>query len=62
MMKKVTHVLRFLALVFFLFLAIVVCFLLNKALDAKIAASHEEALNNVKATEAPADPFMPDEQ
>lgn len=46
-MKKITHFLRFLALVFFLFLAITVCFVFNKALDQQIAASHTETLNEV---------------
>lgn len=52
MVKRILHVLRFLALVFLLFLTIVLCFVLNKALDAKIQESHEETLNNVKPTEA----------
>lgn len=46
-MKKITHFLRFLALVFFLFLAVVVCFVFNKALDQKISESHENTLNAV---------------
>ena len=51
MLKKIIHILRFLALVFLLFLAIVLCFVLNKALDAKIQAKQAESLNNFKQSE-----------
>lgn len=52
MLKKILHILRFFALVFLLFFTIVLCFVLNKALDAKIQAKHEESLNNLKQSEA----------
>jgi len=52
LIKKILHILRFLALVFLLFFTIVMCFVLNKALDRKIMDSHEETLHNVK-TEQP---------
>ena len=43
-MKKLTRFLRFLAILFFTFLAIVVCFIFNKALDQKIEEQHGQAL------------------
>lgn len=43
-MKKATKFLRFLALVFFLFLAVVVCFVFNQILDNKIETQHSQAL------------------
>ena len=43
-MKKITKFLRFLALVFFAFLAVVACFVFNKVLDQKIEAQHTQAL------------------
>lgn len=43
-MKKVTRFLRFLALIFFIFLAVTVCFVFNKVLDQKIEAQHTQAL------------------
>ena len=46
-MKKITNFLRFLALVFFLFLAITVCFVFNKALDQQINNSHAQTLHEV---------------
>lgn len=55
-MKKFTHFLRFLALVFFLFLAVVVCFIFNKVLDQKIEEQHSktiEALEDINATTYP---------
>ncbi len=52
MLKKILHILRFLLMVFLIFLMVVLCFVFNKALDAKIQASQEEALNNIKPTEA----------
>ena len=52
LVKRFFHILRFLALVFFLFLAVVMCFIFNKALDSKINESHKDALNNIKPTEA----------
>ena len=45
-MKKVTHFLKFLALVFFLFLAVVFCFVANKALDQKINEGQKEVINS----------------
>ncbi|MBO5352031.1 MAG: hypothetical protein J6A77_01910 [Lachnospiraceae bacterium] len=46
-MKKITHFLRFLALVFFMFLAIVVCFVFNKVLDQKISEGQAEVMEAV---------------
>lgn len=46
-LKKVTHVLRFLALVFFMFLAIVFCFVFNKVLDQKISEGQAEVIEAV---------------
>lgn len=46
-MKKVTKFLRFLALVFFAFLAIVTCFVFNKLLDQKIEEQHTQALEAI---------------
>lgn len=43
-MKKLTKLLRFLALVFFIFLAVTVCFVFNKLLDQKIEEQHTQAL------------------
>ena len=46
-MKKLTRFLRFLALLFFTFLAIVVCFVFNKALDQQIEEQHAHALESL---------------
>ena len=43
-MKKLTKFLRFLALVFFVFFAIVFCFIFNKMLDQKIEEQHNQAI------------------
>lgn len=43
-MKKVTKFLRFLALIFFMFLAVVVCFVFNRVLDQKIEEQHSNAI------------------
>lgn len=43
-MKRFTKFLRFLALVFFLFLAVVVCFVFNKVLDQKIEEQHKQTI------------------
>ena len=52
-MQKLTKFLRFLALVFFMFLAVVVCFVFNRVLDHKIEGQHTqtiEALENFNNT------------
>lgn len=46
-MKKFTKFLRFLALVFFAFLAVVTCFLFNKVLDQKIEEQHSQAMEAI---------------
>ena len=46
-MKKVTSFLRFLALVFFILLALAVCFVFNSVLDKKIEKSHSQALESI---------------
>ena len=43
-MKKITKFLRFLALVFFAFFAVVLCFVFNKLLDQKIEEQHSQAI------------------
>lgn len=46
-MKKITKFLRFLALVFFAFLAVVTCFVFNKLLDQKIEEQHQQAIESL---------------
>ena len=46
-MKKITHYLKFLAILFFLFLALALCFAFNKVLDQKIEAQHSQALESL---------------
>lgn len=47
-MKKVTKFLRFLAIVFFLFLAVLICFVFNKVLDQKIEEQHKQAIESLE--------------
>lgn len=47
-MKKITQVLRFLALVFFMLLAMAVCFVFNKVLDQKIEQQHAQAIESIE--------------
>jgi len=54
-MKKLTRFLRFLMLVFILFLAVTGCFIFNKFLDQKINESHANALESLQDYHAPAD-------
>lgn len=46
-MKKVTQFLRFLSLMFFLFLALAVCFVFNKVLDQKIEEQHAQTIEAI---------------
>jgi len=43
-MKKATQFLRFLALLFFLFLALIICFVFKKVLDQKIEEQHTQTI------------------
>lgn len=54
-MKKITRFLRFLMLVFILFLAVTGCFIFNKFLDQKINESHSNALESLQDYHAPVD-------
>lgn len=47
-MKKITQFLRFLALIFFLFLALIICFVFNKVLDQKIEEQHSKAIEAIE--------------
>lgn len=47
-MQKITKFLRFLALIFFLFLAVVVCFVFNRVLDQKIEEQHAQAIESLE--------------
>lgn len=47
-MQKITKFLRFLALVFFMFLAVVVCFVFNRVLDQKIEEQHAQAIESLE--------------
>lgn len=47
-MKKITQFLRFLALIFFLFLALIICFVFNKVLDQKIEEQHSQAIEAIE--------------
>ena len=48
-MKKITKFLRFLALLFFMFLAVVVCFVFNRVLDQKIEEQHSQTINTLES-------------
>ena len=47
-MKKITQFLRFLALIFFLFLALIICFVFNKVLDQKIEEQYSQAIEAIE--------------
>ncbi len=47
-MQKITKFLRFLALVFFMFLAVVVCFVFNRVIDQKIEEQHTQAIESLE--------------
>ena len=46
-MKKLTRFLRFLSLLFFTFLAIMLCLVFNKVLDNKIEEQHAQAVESL---------------
>ncbi len=43
-MKKITKILRFFSLIFFLFLAVFICFAFNQMLDQKIEEQHKQTI------------------
>jgi len=47
-MQKITKFLRFLALIFFMFLAVVVCFVFNRVLDQKIEEQHAQVIESLE--------------
>ena len=47
-MKKITKFLRFFALLFFLFLALVMCFVFNSILDQKIEEQHAKTIESLE--------------
>lgn len=47
-MKKITKFLRFLALLFILFLALVVCFVFNNILNQKIEEQHAKTIESLE--------------
>lgn len=47
LMKKLTRFLRFLSLLFFTFLAIMLCLVFNKVLDNKIEEQHAQAVESL---------------
>ena len=47
-MKRLAKLFRFLCLLFFLFLAVTLCFVLNKVLDKSITQNQTEALESLQ--------------